>query len=115
MKTWARTTETELPLFDAALSEQLKDKGKRQAAENKASLLRFARELAVKIAKERGEISADDVALELHKRGISIFALGNASGSLFKTKDWVWTGSFKKSERVHAHSNLIRVWRYVGK
>lgn len=111
MKTWTRTTETELPLFDAVASQEAKEAGMAQAADNKASLLKYARELAVNLAKAKGEISADDVQKALTTKGISIHALGNASGSLFAGKQWEWTGRRIKSIRRHAHANEIKTWR----
>jgi hypothetical protein len=50
-------------------------------------------------------------AKRLVEKGVSVFALGNAAGSLFKGKQWQWTGRYRKSERVHAHSNPLKVWR----
>lgn len=109
MKVWVETKE--LPLFDLAAGNEAKDAGMQQAAENKKSLLAHARKLAVKVAEQKGEISADDVAQALHDEGISVFALGNAMGSLFKGGQFEWTGRFTKSERVHSHGNLLRIWR----
>lgn len=99
-------------LFDSGASEAAKNQGMAQAAENKRSLLEYARKIAVELAKVRGIITADDVQMELHRRGISIRALGSAAGSLFADKKvWQWTGDFVKSKRTHSHSNLLRAWR----
>jgi hypothetical protein len=100
-----------LPLFDRAASIAAKDEGIKRAADNKASLLAFARKQAIEVAREKGEITADDVQARLFEKGISVRALGNAAGSLFRGKQWEWTGRFKLSERVHAHRNPLRVWR----
>lgn len=103
-------------LFDAAESEAAARAGMAQAAENRRSLLAFARGLAVELAladPER-ETNADEVQQALAERGISVFALGSAAGSLFTGGDWQWTGKFTKSKRVHAHANLLRTWRYIG-
>lgn len=111
------TEPAQLPLvWSAAASDAGKRAGMTQAADNHASLLAFARGVAVEIAVRRfsHEVTADDVARELEARGISVFALGNAAGSLFKGGGWAWTGRFMASERVHAHRNLLRVWRWVG-
>jgi hypothetical protein len=103
-------------LFDADASEAGKVAGMGRAAESRASLLDLARPIAVYIALSRPtrEVTADDVQRGLVELGYSPHALGNAAGSLFKGKEWEWTGKFIKSERVHSHSNLLRVWRYVG-
>lgn len=100
-----------LDAFDRAASIAARDAGMAKAAENKASLLKFARELAVKLAANGREISADDVQFALVRQGISIAALGNAAGSLFTGKQWEWTGRRVKSIRSHAHANELKVWR----
>ncbi len=100
-------------IFDAIKSNESKVSGMSQAAENKKSLLEFARKGLIEIARSRPDrcVTADDAQLYLVKNGISVRALGSAAGSLFKTKDWEFTGKLVKSVRVHAHSNLLRVWR----
>jgi hypothetical protein len=105
------SSQHHLPLFDRAASIAAKDEGINRAADNKASLLAFARKQAIEVAREKGEITMDDVAKRLVEKGVSVFALGNAAGSLFKGKQWQWTGRYRKSERVHAHSNPLKVWR----
>jgi len=97
--------------FDAAESQRHAEQGMLFAAENNAALLTLAREIARSIARRKGEVTADDVQMELHNRGYSLKALGNAAGSLFRGREWVFTGRMVKSARIHAHSNLLRVWR----
>ena len=41
--------------------------------------------------------------------------LGAASGSMFKSKEWEFTGKRIKSKRTSNHSREIKVWRYVGR
>lgn len=106
-------THTGLPLFDLSASLAARDKGMQQAADNNASLLKFARKLAVEIAEKKGTVTMDDIAFALHSRGISIFALGNAAGSVFRGKQWQFTGQLVKSVREHSHGNLLRCWRLV--
>jgi hypothetical protein len=108
-------------IFDAIEARERAEAGIAQAAENKASLLEFARGVARQLGRERGLVSADDVQRTLfEKHKISEHALGNAAGSLFKKikgkpKEWHFDGtSFIKSERVASHGRYIRVWRYVG-
>ena len=100
-----------MTLFDHAAACEARDAGMAQAAEGKRSLLRFARGLAVELAERQGEVTADDVQRALAAHGVSVRALGNAAGSLFVGAEWEWTGKFRKSERVHSHQNLLRVWR----
>lgn len=102
--------EKQSTIFDAIATEEAKEQGMSQAAENKASLLKYARRLAEEEAAKKGEISMDDVALALHEKGISVFALGNTAGSVFKGKQWECTGT-RKSIRVHSHGNLLRTWK----
>jgi hypothetical protein len=98
------------PSFDANASEAAKEAGMELAAENKPQLLAFARKLALEIGKRKSTVTADDVQAALQGYGVSIKALGNAAGSLFKDGNWIWTGRFEKSKRIHAHSNMLRVW-----
>lgn len=91
--------------------EQLKAEGMRRAAESKESQLGYARYLAVDLARDNGGLChADMVAAALEAEGRP--SLGNAAGSLFSGDQWTWTGEFVKSQRPHAHSNLLRLWRY---
>lgn len=98
------------------MSQAAKEAGMQQASANKASLLAYARGVAVELARARSDrlVTADDVQQELVNRGVSAHALGNAAGSLFKGDDWQWTGRWVMSRRVHAHRNPLRVWRYAG-
>lgn len=103
-----------LPLFDTlpqTTGEALKRAGMKRAAANKNELLTLAREIAVELAGILGTVTADDVQLELHRRGHSTTSLGNAAGSLFLGGQWQWTGEFKKSVRAISHGNLLRCWR----
>lgn len=99
-----------MPLFDAVAGQIARVAGMAQAAENKKSLLAHARKIAVRLARTR-PITADDVQRELQAQGISVHALGNASGSIFRGKEWEWTGRYIKSSRVHAHANELKEWR----
>lgn len=98
-------------IFDYAESERHAAEGIALAAENNPALLHKAREIAKEIAHERGEVTADDVQLRLAALGYSVKALGNAAGSLFRGREWEWTGRWVKSARIHAHCNPLRVWR----
>lgn len=98
-------------IFNGAESQRHAEQGMLFAAENNAALLTEAREIAKQIARRMGEVNADDVQHELYCRGYGIKALGNAAGSLFRGREWEFTGRLVKSKRIHAHSNLLRVWR----
>lgn len=94
--------------FDATESEKRRDIGMQLAAANQGRPLDAARQIAREIATENG-ITADDVVKEMVRRGYNEHALGNSAGSLFRTGEWR-PGGLRKSERVHAHANLLRVW-----
>ena len=100
--------------FHDSLGEQLRLDGMQQAAGNSKEQLDTARRVAVQIAKRRVDrtVTADDVGRVL-KEVYGIDTLGPAAGSLFKTKDWEWTGQWRKSKRVTNHSRMLRVWRLV--
>ena len=112
----ARPARPEPTLFDFERGGELKDEGMARAAAGRASLLAYARGLAVEIAMARPDrcVTADDVQAALAERGVSVHALGNAAGALFAGGAWEWTGRWVKSRRAHAHHNPLRVWRYVG-
>ena len=101
------------PLFDAAESERRKQEGMALAANNpeREDLLTLARDRAKIVVRERGEVTMDDVVLRLAQDGYDVSALGNAAGSVFRGKEWEFTGKFIKSARVANHSRLLRVWR----
>lgn len=85
--------------------------GKARAAKNRNPILTVAREIAERLARERGAITADDVQAELVKLGYSPYALGNAAGVLFQNGKFEKTGETRISQRVHAHQNELKVWR----
>jgi hypothetical protein len=90
--------------------ERRKREGMARAAMSKETLLGYARELAVDLAKENGGLChADLVAEALAKEGRE--PLGNAAGSLFVGHVWEFTGQRVKSQRAHAHANELKVWR----
>lgn len=98
-------------LFDAAESERRKEAGIAAAAEGRDYLLEIARDRARLVARERGEVTMDDVVAAMLEDGFNPADLGNAAGAVFKGKEWVFTGRFVRSARVASHSNLLRVWR----
>ena len=95
-------------LFDYAEAQAAKSRGMKRAASHRSDDLETARSIARHLAQTKGSVTADDVQKELIARDID---LGNAAGSIFKTKDFVWTGEFYHSERVIGHGNLLRVWK----
>jgi Tfp pilus assembly protein FimT len=70
----------QLNIFDHAASVAAKERGIQQAADNKASLLEFARKEAVELARAMGEITADDVQRRLVEKGHQRAGFGIGSG-----------------------------------
>ena len=101
---------TQDDLFDGKRGELLKTRGMALAEASAFDQLEAARDIAKIICRHRGEVTADDVGRVL-KRDHGIDSLGPAAGSLFKTKDFAWTGRWKKSVRTKNHSRMLRVWR----
>ena len=103
-------------LFDPIQAERNKHIGMQQAAKTRAKVLTLARRVAIEIAKNRkdGVCHADLVQKELGLRGILPHQLGNAAGSIFRGKNWEWTGHFIKSERTTSNQRIIRVWQFIG-
>lgn len=99
-------------LFDGPRSESAKQLGMDRAAKSKPRLLDLARSIAVELAQGK-DITADDVVAEMVNRGHDVHCLGNSAGSLFRGKHWVQVG-WRKSARVHSHSNILRSWRLRG-
>lgn len=98
-----------MKLFDEGWSDKLKEDGMAKAADNRQEQLEIARDIAKRIAKEQGTVNADDVGRALKRIGIN--TLGPAAGSLFRGKEWVFTGQWVKSKRITNHSRMIRVWK----
>jgi len=98
--------------FDLFEGEQKKAEGMSLAASNRSNLLGFARKVARDIALLRPDrtASADDVGRALRRQGITQ-SLGNAAGSLFRGREWIFTGKRIKSKRVSNHAREIKVWR----
>ena len=93
--------------FDITLARKFRDDGILQVANNNPHFLNTARELARRIAKKRGTVTAD-----LVRRNCPLTPHHpNAWGAVFKTKDFEWTGEYKQSALVQGHGNMQRVWR----
>lgn len=97
--------------FDDLKGRKARDRGMESAAEKRRFLLDLARRIAVAFAYNNGEVTADDVQRELIRRGFNPRDIGNAAGSIFKTKEWEFTGRWLESARVSNHARAIRVWR----
>ena len=95
-------------LFDAAESQRRKDDGMAIAAEARPTDLELAKVIAFELANSEGHVHSDMVMKKMFENyGIS--TLGNAAGSLFKGKEWWFTGLRIKSERKSAHRRELKV------
>lgn len=101
-------------IFDETESKRRKSYGMTRAADRYPDLLNQARDAAKYLAHidPNGETNADEVGEELARRGYPD-CLGAAAGSIFKTKEWRFTGRFVNSKRVSNHSRLLRVWALI--
>ena len=97
-------------LFNGKRSEQLKQRGLDLAADNAVKALATARVIAKDIARVFGTANADEVGGVL-KRVYGIDTLGPAAGSIFRGKEWEFTGNWIKSTRITNHGRMIREWR----
>ena len=102
-------TELQNDLFSLPEALRLKERGMKQAADNDPTTLELAREIAKRVARIHGTVTADDVQLRLDEAGFG--PLGNAAGSLFRGKDWEFTGEWRTSDRITNHARCNRVWR----
>ena len=100
-------------LFDLAQGEKEKSRGMSAAQWNRSDLLSEARKIACELAmtRETRECHADNVNREMKRRGIPFEELGPAAGSIFKGKDWIFTGKRIKSARISNHARELKVWR----
>tara|TARA_R110000744_G_scaffold66022_1_gene134963 strand:- start:4302 stop:4622 length:321 start_codon:yes stop_codon:yes gene_type:complete len=100
---------TQDDLFSSTEGDKQKRIGMGRAADVQFELLQTARAIGREVAIRRGEVTTDDVGQELKRRGLPD-CLGHAAGSIFKSKEFEWSGRFKNSERISNHSRLLRVW-----
>ncbi len=105
--------------FDSAtnspeLAQQAAEHGIRQACSPayRKALLEYARGMAVHIAVNYGTVNADEVRQRfITHQGIDEWAkLGNAAGSIFRGKQWRFTGEWRQSGYVSRHGAMVRVW-----
>lgn len=100
-------------LFDLDEARARKEQGMALAAEHQPSGLDLAREIAATLGRRCGEVDADMVGRILkHEHGIE--SLGPAAGSIFKGKNWEFTGRRKLSARKKNHARELKVWRWEG-
>jgi hypothetical protein len=82
-----------------------------EASLSRKQLLEIARLCAIRVARRAGSVTSDDVFYELLREGFDPTALGPAAGIVFREKCFVFTGEWRKSQRVSNHASDLRVWR----
>jgi hypothetical protein len=99
--------------FDLAEGERRKEQGMALASAplSRKQLLEIARLVAVRIARQQGWVTSDDVFYALLREGFDPTALGPAAGCVFRDKCFVFTGEWRKSARVSNHASDLRVWK----
>lgn len=98
-------------LFDQEKGDRLKQEGMAKAAQNNVSDLLKARQIAIRLCAEHGEVNADDVG-RLMKKEYGVASLGPSAGSLFKGGQFEFTGKRVISHRSKNHGREIKVWRF---
>lgn len=85
--------------------------GMTEAAEHGEELLILAQRAAAQFAANNpsGLCTVDDVRDLLKRQGYS-FAFGNWAGSIFRAREWEYSGSVL-SRHVGSHARRISVWR----
>jgi hypothetical protein len=96
--------------FDISEGESRKETGIALACMERDDVLEQAREIAVYLAHLHATVTIDCVILEMQARGLHPELLGNAAGSVFRGKQWRFTGRWQKSARVSNHARVNRVW-----
>ena len=94
-------------------AQKRKKEGMEEAARNRKRLLEVARDCAEEMSCY-GECTSDHVAGAMERSGYRYESLGNAAGSIFRGKEWVWTKEMVASLRPSSHGRWIKVWRYEG-
>lgn len=101
-------------MLNVRMAENEKQIGLELVEINNLSFVETMRGVARIIARERGEVCADDLREWLsrygNERGVPVPTSMNAMGAIFRTPEWAFV-RYTKSAQVQGHQNLIRVWR----
>ena len=88
----------------------LREQGMNLAAMNNKEKLEAAREVAVEIAREKGEVTSDDVRYRLNLKPSDRRDSQNWMGSIFRDRRFSYTGRRIKSKIARNHAAEIKVW-----
>ena len=100
-------------LFDYAESQRRKSEGMEIAADHNKSDLEIGRMVARRLGVEQGYAHAEQVG-KILARDYGIVSLGNSAGSLFRNRDWTFSGDWHRSTRKTSHARDIKVWKFNG-
>ncbi len=91
-------------------SQAAKKRGMSRSARNNAVFLVWARSIARMIAVTRGTVTTDDIRRVAVETGHPP-ATPQAWGSIFKDKEWEFTGNREPSKHIANHGRELKVWR----
>ena len=94
-------------IFDIQEARDKRDEGLRQVSTNNERFLKAARDTAKRIAAVQGTVTMDEVRKQCPWEPLH----PNAWGSVFRGKDWVFTGEYVQSQNVSRRGGMQRVWR----
>lgn len=109
--------------FSSGLVEGLRRKeigiSRALSKEDRAEVISYLRNIAVKAIRELGEVTVDDVLERAEKDGVEpeyiIKVMGKAMGGLFRGRQFVFTGRTDFSRRPQNHANILRIWTLRSK
>lgn len=95
--------------FDLFEGGRRKEEGIDLAAASRKERVEAARLIAIRVARQQGDVTSDDVYRAMLRDGLDP-ELGPAAGAVFR-RDFIFTGQWRKSQRVTNHASDLRVWR----
>jgi hypothetical protein len=87
----------------------LKDWGKEASASTHQAELELAKDMAIKLAALKGEVSINDV-----REYLPTLPSGNYLGSTFKGSRWLFTGRYEKARHKGSHARDVKVWKLAA-
>ena len=83
-----------------------KEWGKEASSLPHQAELELAKDIALKLASEKGEVTIDDVRSALPR-----MEFGNWAGSIFKGAGWICVG-FTQATHKNSHARIVRRWKF---
>ena len=94
-------------IFDIEEARAKRDGGLSLVERNNQRFLQVARDTAKRICAVKGTVTMDEVREQCPWEPLHPAAWG----SVFRGKDWEWTGEWKQSKIVSRRGGYQRVWR----